>query len=218
MRIVIADDHELFRQGLRFALADGFEDADILEADALDPALEHLSGDDETDLLLVDLDMPGMEGAGSLRTIRENFPATRLAVVSASQNRDDILAALGAGAHGFIPKALPAAQIIEALNAILGGGIYVPASIAALGAVPVSAPAERSQAVPVGAGLERLTPRQRDVLEELAKGLPTKSIAAALGLSEGTVKVHLAGIYRALGAKSRMDAVLRAAKMFPRDN
>ena len=217
MRIVIADDHELFRQGLRFALADGFEDADILEADALDPALEHLSGDDETDLLLVDLDMPGMEGAGSLRTIRETFPATRVAVVSASQNRDDILSALGAGAHGFIPKALPAAQIIDALNAILSGGIFVPASIAALGALPAAPPVERPTPAPSGAGLERLTPRQRDVLEELAKGLPTKSIAAALGLSEGTVKVHLAGIYRALGAKSRMDAVLRAAKMFPRE-
>jgi DNA-binding NarL/FixJ family response regulator len=214
MRIIIADDHELFRQGLRFALADGFDGAEVIEVDGLDPALEQLAGNGDVDLLIVDLDMPGMEGPNSLRTIREAFPGIRVAVVSASQSRDDILAALSAGAHGFIPKVLPSNQIVDALGSVMKGGIYVPASIAALGVAAAAAqPMERPPAP--GAGVERLTPRQRDVLAQLAKGLPTKSIAAALGLSEGTVKVHLAGIYRALGAKSRMDAVLRASKLYP---
>jgi DNA-binding NarL/FixJ family response regulator len=213
MRIIIADDHELFRQGLRFALSDGFDGADVIEVDGLDQALEQLTKHGDVDLLIVDLDMPGMEGANSLRTIREAFPGIRVAVVSASQSRDDILSALSAGAHGFIPKVLPSNQIVDALASVMKGGIYVPASIAALGVVAAAPPLDRSPGSE--AGLERLTPRQRDVLAQLAKGLPTKSIAAALGLSEGTVKVHLAGIYRALGAKSRMDAVLRASMLYP---
>ncbi|MEI9987554.1 MAG: response regulator transcription factor [Aliidongia sp.] len=133
MRILLADDHALFRHGLRLLLGDAVEVTSFDEAGSLDAALELLDGGLIPDLMLFDLRMPGMAGGATLRALRAQSPEAKLAVVSASDARDDILDALGAGAHGYIPKSSSPDQLVAALRQIIAGGIYVPPALAALG-------------------------------------------------------------------------------------
>lgn len=200
IRALIADDHELFRSGMKQLLVDVLHAEDVREAESMDRALEILTNEGAGDLVLLDLRMPGMSGAESLAALRDGFPEAKIAVISAWVERADILAALGAGAHGYIPKSLPSAQIASALQGILAGQIFVPSVIG-----------DRAGA---GFTLERdkLTSRQRDVLRELLKGQASKEIARTLDIAEGTVKIHLAAIYRVLGVRSRAEAIAKMNK------
>ena len=126
IRALIADDHELFRSGMKQLLVDVLHAQDVREADSMDRALEILTNEGGGDLVLVDWRMPGMSGAESLAALRDGFPEAKVAVISAWEERADILAALGAGVHGYIPKSLPSAQIAAALQGILDGQIFVP--------------------------------------------------------------------------------------------
>ena len=125
-RALIADDHELFRSGMKQLLVDVLHAEDVREAETMDRALEILTNEGAGDLVLVDWRMPGMSGAESLAALRDGFPEAKVAVISAWEERADILAALGAGVHGYIPKSLPSAQIATALQGILDGRIFVP--------------------------------------------------------------------------------------------
>jgi DNA-binding NarL/FixJ family response regulator len=150
--------------------------------------------------------MPGMSGAESLAALRDGFPEAKVAVISAWEERADILAALGAGVHGYIPKSLPSAQIATALQGILDGRIYVPAAMG-----------KRDGGAETGGGgakldQDKLTLRQKDVLAELLKGQASKEIARTLDIAEGTVKIHLAAIYRALGVRTRAEAIAKMSK------
>ncbi|HJT05875.1 MAG TPA: response regulator transcription factor [Stellaceae bacterium] len=222
MKILIADDHALVRQGLRQLLADdelglpnASGDLSFLEADGFDAALEVLAAKG-ADLLLIDLSMPGMAGANSLRALREAHPNTKIVVITGWEDRATMLDCLGAGVHGYVPKSFATDQIVKAIEVILGGGVYVPSEIANLnGAETVngSGKDKPTGSIPTVPGLARFTKRQLDVLQLLGQGRSTKEIARALELSEGTVKVHLAAIYRGLNARNRTEAVALASKL-----
>src|SRR6185295_16329989 len=129
IRALIADDHELFRSGLRQLLVDALGAEDVREAETLDQAIESLTNEGAGDIVLVDLRMPGMSGAEALAALRDGFPEAKVAVVSAWEERAEIFAALSAGVHGYIPKSLSSPEIAAALKSILAGGIFVPAAI-----------------------------------------------------------------------------------------
>lgn len=222
MQILIADDHALVRQGLRQILADdelglpnASGDLSFLEADGFDAALEVLAAEG-ADLLLIDLSMPGMAGANSLRALREAHPNTKIVVITGWEDRATMLDCLSAGVHGYVPKSFATDQIVKAIEVILGGGVYVPSEIANLNgaeAVNGSGKDKPIGSTPMVPGLARFTKRQLDVLQLLGQGRSTKEIARALELSEGTVKVHLAAIYRGLNARNRTEAVALASKL-----
>jgi DNA-binding NarL/FixJ family response regulator len=205
IRALVADDHELFRSGMKQLLVDVLHAEEVREAETMDQALEILTTEGGGDLVLVDWRMPGMSGAESLVALRDGFPEAKVAVISAWEERADILSALGAGVHGYIPKSLPSAQIAAALQGILEGRIFVP---------PAMGRREGGGEAPRASGkskldVDKLTLRQRDVLQELLKGQSSKEIARTLDIAEGTVKIHLAAIYRALGVRTRAEAIAK---------
>jgi len=206
-RILIADDHALFRKGLRMLLADTFPKCDVRDVDSLDAALESLSAE-PVDLAILDLRMPGMNGAESLKAVREAYPEAALLVLSGSDARADMLGALGAGVHGYVVKTSADGELLAAIERVRRGQVYVPPQMAAP-APPAIEPAP-AQAPP--AAFDGLTPRQKDVLRLLAKGRANKEIARDLDLAEGTVKIHLAAVLRFLKARNRTEAAVLAAK------
>jgi DNA-binding NarL/FixJ family response regulator len=205
MRALIADDHELFRSGLKQLLLDVLRIEDVREAETLDQAIEILTNEGAGDLVLVDLHMPGMSGAEDLAALRDGFPDAKVAVVSAWDGRAEIIAALSAGVHGYIPKSLNSNDIAAAIRSVLDGNIYVPSNLGKREPTEARAPAARTEAL----GDEKLTGRQREVLAELLKGRASKEIARSLDIAEGTVKIHLAAIYRALGVRTRAEAIAK---------
>jgi DNA-binding NarL/FixJ family response regulator len=205
-RILIADDHALFRKGVRLLLADAFPKADLRDVDSLDAALEFLSAA-PVDLAILDLRMPGMSGAESLRAVREAYPGTAVLVLSGSDARQDVLSALGAGVHGYVVKASPDAEVLAAIERVRRGQVYVPPQLAS--ATAETAP-PASDGIP--AAFEGLTPRQKDVLRLLATGKSNKEIARELDLAEGTVKIHLAAVLRFLKARNRTEAAVLASR------
>lgn len=210
MRVLIADDHALLRAGVVEFLSGVNPDWSFLQANSLDEVMEHLA-ETTVDLLILDLKMPGMKGVASVQTLRNSHPALNIAVLTGSEDRATILECLSAGVHGYILKSAAAEQLLQAVSTILAGGVYVPPALTRVTQpteeAPVSLPAAPWSGPPVA-----LTGRQLDVLRLLAEGQSTKEIARMLGLGVGTVKVHLAGVYRALGAHSRMEAVVKAGR------
>lgn len=203
MYAILIDDHELFRAGLQLLLEDAFEFEQVLHAAGLEKGLELLSGREAPGLIITDLNMPGHSGPESVLALVEAFPEARIVVMSASEDCKDVLDCISAGVDGYIPKSLPVLSIIAALTQVLGGSVYVPRSTRA-----AAAGAARPIRVAV-TGVEHLTDRQKQVLDQLLLGLSSKEIARVLDVAEGTVKIHLAAIYRALGVKSRAEAISR---------
>ncbi|KQZ02654.1 hypothetical protein ASD21_22110 [Caulobacter sp. Root1455] len=138
----------------------------------------------------------------------EAFPDARIVVISGSESRDDIVGCLAAGVDGYIPKSLSVVEIVAAIESILSGQMFVPRNILRRGAVVVDPPSRARREI---VGMEHLTPRQREVLGELLLAKTSKEIARALNVVEGTVKIHLAAIYRALGVRSRSEAIAKLA-------
>lgn len=215
---LLADDDEFFRMALRTILTRSHGAAEVIETSSLDEAVERLSVTENISLALFDLAMPGMESAASLRAVRECFPGVQVAVVSASRRRNDILLALEAGAHGYIPKGLGVAELASAIKTIRSGAIYVPASIADLRGTegepaPRLTPAAALQDVAPAQSAPALTPRQAQILPLIVRGLSNGAIARELTLGEGTVKVHVAALYRALGVTNRAAAAVAATRL-----
>jgi DNA-binding NarL/FixJ family response regulator len=206
MKVLIADDHPLVRDALARTLRCVQPDADVLEAADFASALRVLQAD-APQLALVDLHMPGMEpGAGGVdgvRRLRLLCPGVPLVVASGEDDPAVIRAALAAGAVGFLPKAESPDVLQQALRLVLGGGTYTPPQALA-DLQPGAAPR------PDASGL---TPRQTDVLRCLMRGQPNKLIARELGLTEGTVKIHIAAILRVLQARNRTEAVVVARNL-----
>jgi DNA-binding NarL/FixJ family response regulator len=205
---LIADDHALFRAGLRLLLEDHFQPAAVLEFSSYASLREALPAHADACLLLLDLRMPGMDGARALRRLRAEHPGLRLVVISASEERQDILDVLASGAFGFIPKTLSPEETVAALRQVLAGGVYAPSLLAA------PQPPERPTLELKRDIEEELTPRQRDVIRLLGHGQSNKEIARALDISEATVKIHLAAIFRLLGVRNRTEAVLKASQLW----
>lgn len=201
--IGIADDHPIMRSALRGALEALAPAPRFVEAQDLPGTLALTAGIPPPDLLLMDLRMPGVEGTDGVAAVRRAAPALPIAVVSAIDDASLVRALFELGVAAFIPKTEPPEVIVAAVRIVLGGGQYFPPRLLL---DPIAAPP--SATAPAGI----LTERQRDVLRLLAQGLPNKVIARDLGLTEGTVKVHLLAIFRALGARNRTDAVLIAQR------
>ena len=203
MHVLIADDHPLVRDALSRLVRQLHPQARVEEAGDFQTLVDRIQ-QELPDLLLLDLNMPGMDCLAGLRRLRQRFPSLSMLVASALDDPVTIRAVLATGASGFVSKADPPQTLLGALRLVACGGVYVPARMLA---------DFRNGAPPVGADPSGLTPRQRDVLDLLLLGQPNKQIARSLGLSEGTVKIHVAAILRALQARNRTEAVLRAREL-----
>ena len=207
--VLIADDNEVFRFGLASLLRHSLGVASVVEAETFADALARL-GDPRVNLAIFDLGMPGLAGPKDLAEVRLRRPEVRVVVLSASEARVDILEALDAGVHGYIVKSERTDSLIERLRYVLSGEIYVPPALAER----PSHPPEKADVRKTGAlPLETLSDRQRQVLQGLVEGMSNKEIARSLALSEGTVKMHLAALFRALGASNRAHAAALGKQM-----
>lgn len=212
MKILLADDHTLFREAMLHPLRQLDADAEIFQAGTATQALAIAQEKSNLDLVLLDLNMPGMDGLTAVMTFRDRFPDLPLVVLSANEEHDNIQAVLDAGAMGFVPKSSSTQVMLGALRLVLSGGPYIPPMLLqrAQYAIDPLTKAAAPRTIPTAGAMDDLTPRQFDVLEALAEGLSNKLIGRKLDLSEGTVKVHLAAIFRALDAKNRTDVVIKA--------
>lgn len=196
-RIVIADDHPLFRAALATALMRAAPMAAIEETSSLTGARAALSAG-PVDLLLLDLKLSDSEGFAGLAGIRADFPAAPVAIVSASEDDGTVRRALAFGAAGFIPKSATLANMVEALETILAGDVWAPA-------LTEVAPAESMES-----RIASLTPSQLKILIGLQQGRLNKQIAFDLGVTEATIKAHLTGVFKKLGVHNRTQAVIAA--------
>jgi DNA-binding NarL/FixJ family response regulator len=216
LRVLLADDHEMFRMAMRVALTPLGPDTEWLEAGSAEATTALLERCGAVDIALLDLHMPQADGLPWIARLRERFPDAPLVVVSADERGADIKALIDLGVAGFIPKSDSAAVILQAVRLVLSGGTYVPLRLLALSNARLGAVASGLDGSGSGNGADAavpgLTPRQDEVLRLLAQGYPNKLIARDLGLSEGTVKVHLLAIYRVLNARNRTAAVIAAQK------
>jgi DNA-binding NarL/FixJ family response regulator len=205
-RLVIADDHPLFRGALREAVTGLFERMDIAEAGTFNEVAELLERGSDVDLVLLDLTMPGVRGFSGLMYLRAQYPSVPVIVVSANDDPAAIRRCMQFGASGFIPKTLGVDAMRGAIARILGGGVWTPPD------VDLSAGSDAETAA-LMARMATLTPQQVRVLMMLSEGLLNKQIAYQLGVSEATVKAHVSAILQKLGVESRTQAVIAAAKI-----
>lgn len=211
MRILLADDHSLFREGLLHVLKELGTAPDVVQAADYPGAIETAERNPDLDLALLDLNMPGMDGLTGVRTFRTKFPLLPVIVLSASESPDDVKHALDSGVLGYIPKSSTAPVMLSAIKLVLAGGVYLPSLLLSHDAGELGVtrgPAEAHKSNTRG-----LTERQLQVLALLAEGKPNKLIARTLDITEGTVKIHLAAIFQALGARNRTEAVIVAQDM-----
>jgi len=199
MKILHADDHPLFREGIRFFLKLLDAQVTALEAGSLQATMDKLALEWPVDLLLLDLEMPGMNGGEGFFSLRRRYPQLSIAILSGLNDANVIRTLLDGGARGFIPKLAGSEQLLDALRRILGGEIYVP------DAMLVRPAANEND--------ELLTARQLEILPLLAEGLPNKQIAGLLGVTEGTVKQHLKDLFKRLSASNRTQAVKEARRL-----
>ncbi len=204
-RVIIVDDHPLFRAALKQALSGAFKGIKLDEAGTLDAVTERLDRDSDVDLVLLDLKMPGVQGLSGLMFLRAQYPAVSIAVVSASDEPHIIRRALDLGASGFIPKSLAVEDMRRAIGAILQGGVWAPEGLAGGSA--------DSDGDALAQRIATLTPQQMRVLMMLKEGLLNKQIAFQLGVSEATVKAHVSAILQKLDVGSRTQAVIAASRI-----
>ncbi|MCK2150722.1 response regulator [Marinobacter alexandrii] len=210
-KILIADDHPLFREAISSVIASGFQNSTIIETDDLDSAVEITRENDDLDLILLDLNMPGMHGLNGLITLRNEAPSIPVVIVSAEEDKQVVLQAITYGAIGFITKSSPRAQMTEAIQQILNGNVYLPSDI-----IRTSNEGRqrrsRNDDNPISPELlNSLTRRQLLVLERMSKGESNKQIAYNLNIAETTVKAHVSAILRKLGVHNRVQAILSAS-------
>ena len=201
-RIVIADDHPLFRGALRQALIDAYDKLEVEEAGNLNDAIALLENGGQPDLVLLDLKMPGVQGFSGLIYLRAQYPSIPVVVVSATEEPETIHRSLEFGASGYIPKSTPVDKIRDAVDQVLKGEIWVPEDF------DHSRSGQDSEAALIAQRLATLTPQQVRVLMMLAEGLLNKQIAYELGVSEATIKAHVSAILQKLSVESRTQAVI----------
>ncbi|PWB62073.1 MAG: DNA-binding response regulator [Betaproteobacteria bacterium] len=203
MKLLLADDHEMVRVALKVALGPLAAQVAFVEARTAEEALAAAAAHPDLDLVLIDVNMPGMGGEEGVRRLRAAHPELPVLACSAAEDPALVRSLLALGVSGFIPKSDPTPVIQQAVRLVLAGGTYVPPRLLQ------GAPAAPEAPAP----LASLTPRQQDVLRLLAEGKPNKLIARDLDISEATVKVHLLAVFRALGARNRTEAVVIAQRL-----
>jgi DNA-binding NarL/FixJ family response regulator len=205
-RLLIADDHPLFRGALREAVDGLFAAAEIGEAGSFEEVTEFLERGGDIDLILLDLSMPGVRGFSGLMYLRAQYPSLPIVVVSANDDPAVIRRCMEFGASGFIPKTLGVETLRQAVGRVLRGELWTPPDI------DLARDADTEIAGMI-ARLATLTPQQVRVLMMLSGGLLNKQIAYELGVSEATVKAHVSAILQKLGVESRTQAVIAAGKI-----
>lgn len=215
MKILVVDDHPLIRAALRYALADLQDEVELLDASNCESALRIAAAHDDLDIVLLDLELPDVQGLGALARVREQCPSTPVVVISASEQHDIVLATLDHGAMGFIPKSSPTEVMLSALRLVLSGGVYVPPQ-----ALPGPSdihhrprtdglrPGQIRKPADIG-----LTDRQAEVLALMVQGMSNKLICRELNLAEGTVKIHVTAILKALNVANRTQAVIEVGRL-----
>ncbi len=204
--LIIADDHPLFRDALRHAVASVVPSAKIGEAGTFEELTGMLERESDVDLVLLDLSMPGISGFSGLIYLRAQYPAIPVVIVSASDDVSTIRRSLDFGASGFVPKRYGVDTLRDAIQKVLDGDVWIPSDIDLNAAADPEMTKLRDRLI-------TLTPQQVRVLMMLSEGLLNKQIAYELGVSEATIKAHVSAILQKLGVESRTQAVIAAAKI-----
>jgi DNA-binding NarL/FixJ family response regulator len=195
MKILIVDDHPLFRAGFHAVLEQSDLEAGVLSVSSVPEALQALQRDSDIGLVLLDIHLRGDDGFKALKTVGERFPTTACIMISGDEQPGVASRAISAGASGFIPKSFTADEMIAAIRKVLAGDVFTPA------------PASLAPAEPSG-----LTLRQLEVISMLGRGFSNKEIARALDVAERTVKAHVSAVFEALNVRNRTQAVLVAQR------
>lgn len=201
---VVAEDQEFWRSGISSMLRRQLGFGKVVQTINFEQLLQALEAEPDPALVTIDLELPGLQRHLGLREVRTRYPSARVVVITAQADRETILLSLSAGSHGFIPKRMQAAEIQAALALVMDGCIFVPPDFPELPEGQEVHPASLSVASLTGS----LTDRQREVLTLLAEGKSNKEIARILGITEGTVKVHVNAAFRTLGVHNRVSAVV----------
>ena len=212
MKYLIVDDHALVTGALTLLLEDRDPSADVHTASTAEDALELVDHEGDADLLILDLSLPGVTCTELMEEIVRRQPMLKILVVSGLADQEGIMRVLQLGAAGFVPKSLDTELLSSAIDFVLKGGVYIPSKLLTESQkdgffTRTAARLKTTEAAP-----PHLTERQLDVLAQLAKGAPIKRICRELDLSEGTVKTHVAAIYRAFGASNRTEALIAARR------
>ncbi|HKE95706.1 MAG TPA: response regulator transcription factor [Povalibacter sp.] len=196
MKILIVDDHPLFRAGFHAVLEQGALDAAVLSVSSVQEALQILQRDTEVGLVLLDVHLRGDDGFSALKVIGEKFPTTACIMISGDEQEGIASRAVSAGASGFIPKSFTADEMVAAIQKVLAGDVFVPEKHPT-----ATTPTEGA-----------LTLRQLEVIAMLGRGCSNKEIARALDVAERTVKAHVSAVFEALNVRNRTQAVLAAQR------
>ena len=214
MKVLVVDDHPLIRQALHAVLTQLDSNLQVLEAGNCPDALELAVANPDLDVVLLDIHLPGLSGLDALQSFRERVPDVPVVVISASEDPNDVTRALDSGAMGFIPKSQSSQVMISALRLVLSGGVYLPHEMmrrtpgSGGGAPPPVGAAATTSYRDIG-----ITERQAQVLALLVQGKPNKLICRDLDLAEGTVKIHITAILKALKVSNRTQAVIEVSRL-----
>lgn len=204
-KIIIADDHPLFRQALLGTLKSKLSQTLWLEAQTIAELEQQLENNNESDLLLLDLNIPGAHGFSTLIHVRNHYPQIPVVIVSAHEDQNTIGKAMGYGAAGFIPKSTPVDDILNAIVTVLSGEIWLPKTF--------QANADNTQSTDIAERVASLTQQQYRILMMFAQGLLNKQIAYDLNVSEATIKAHATAIFRKLDVRNRTQAVIAIGQL-----
>ena len=204
LSFIVADDHPMVRDALALALRAAFPKAEVALAGTLDEASGAIAARPDVDLVILDLDMPGMQGLAGVSALRANYPSAPLVIVSATRNAAAMRQVVEMGAAGFIPKSAPMEEIIASVRAVMRGEIVLP---------PSAGDALSSTDADLATRAARMTPQQHRVFALMAEGKPNKIIAYDMQIGEATVKAHVTEILRKMGVHSRTQAIVLAQRL-----
>ena len=204
-KVLIADDHELFLKGIEFILNEMDEKPEIVSATSYAELFEKIETDKGFELILTDLAMPGAPWLDAILKIHETLPDTPIIILSAVFDKEIVQKTIDIGVSGYIPKTATNSVIMSAINLVLSGGVYIPPELLDNKL--------KKEIEPVVRGEGALTPRQVDVINLISKGMSNKQIAYELGLTEGTVKLHVTAILKILKTYNRTGAVMEATRL-----
>ncbi len=203
MKVLLIDDHALFKDGMRLVLAKLDKSTQIFNASSYEDALPIINENPDFDLILLDLGLPGLSDADALKAFRKEMPSTPVVILSSNDDGSKVQELLNLGAQGYIPKSTNAKLLIHALKLVLSGGIYIPPEILSqIGGEQITS--VKNHTVKANTPL---TPRQHEVLGKLIHGHTNKEIGKLLDMAESTVRVHIAAILKTLNASNRTRAV-----------
>jgi two-component system nitrate/nitrite response regulator NarL len=209
MKLLVVDDHPLFRDGLAALLRQANPDTQVFQACDSEAGVEMAQATNDLDAVFVDLMMPGLAGEAAVREFARRRPELPVIVLSSSENPSDVKRVLNAGALGYIPKSASPQTVLSALQLVLTGNIYVPPFLAH---AEEAASTAKHSATPLEV-LNQLTERQIDVLKHVSDGMSNKEISARLGIAEKTVKAHIAAIFKTLNVVNRTQAANAAREL-----